>query len=338
MLPLNQILKEKLIKWAGDGLDGRLIVARAEMKRSARQPEVKIRKKKISGKRVAIRNKRQYGYRLFSAEWPEDQLHELTAPKLICVLKGVTDYVAGEYVITCGQEHIILLPPLMPNISGVRPNIDRERSKDEFCELLQILVARDYVHCMYSIENSERIQEVMTHNCIIYNLQAVRLFDDFMELALVGENFNEELQQHLLSAFFWVVVNEIDAGHEINTFFKSPQLESPTYDVGELRDYIKTNLRHSLTIEKVARHMYMSPRQFTRYWRQKTGQSFVETLTECRLEESKRLLESTHWTIEGIAFLVGFKNATYFSTFFKNQTGLSPSNYREKISSPVSEK
>jgi len=98
----------------------------------------------------------------------------------------------------------------------------------------------------------------------------------------------------------------------------------------QIRDYIKTHLHQSLTIEKVAQAMYMSPSQLTRYIRRETDQSFVEILTEYRIEETKRLLRETDWSIAAIARHVGFKSSTYFITLFGKRVGRSPGEYRDK--------
>lgn len=47
--------------------------------------------------------------------------------------------------------------------------------------------------------------------------------------------------------------------------------------------------------------------------------------------EAKRLLQTTGFSIKEIAFDLGFTDHAYFSNFFKNQTGLSPTGFREQL-------
>jgi AraC-like DNA-binding protein len=331
VLTLQQLFRDKLIPWAENNLEQRLVVARPVMKRAHLPEGFEISPFKFIGKRVLVRNRRNAGYRLYYAEWPEDHLHELTAPKLICVLKGVTDYIAGKYTITCGEGNFILLPAFTPNVANdYPPSLEGERRKIGYCEHLQILLGRDNIGCMYSIHTTEGARHVEGVSCSVGDIRAMRLFQDFIDLAQESEHHHPQLQQHLLSAFFWAMFHELDAGHEFYSAFKDSHISSSKKTADELRDYVKANLRHVLTIEKVARHLYMSPRQFTRYLRQETGRSFVEILTECRIEESKRFLTETSWTIDGIAWMVGFKSADYFSTFFSRHVGCSPGVYRKK--------
>ncbi|WP_316788634.1 helix-turn-helix domain-containing protein [Pedobacter frigoris] len=46
--------------------------------------------------------------------------------------------------------------------------------------------------------------------------------------------------------------------------------------------------------------------------------------------EAKRLLQSTGLSIKEIAFELGFVDQAYFSNFFKGQTGISPTEFRDK--------
>ena len=332
MMPtLHQLFRDKLIPWVEDNLEQRLIVARPEMKSSQLPGKVKISRKGIIGRRVRIRNRRHDGFCLYYAEWPEDKLHELTAPKLVCVIKGTTDYTAGKHIITCNEGHFILLPALIPNLSGERSHLEGERRENGYCELLQILVARDYVLCMFCVSERETVTDILELSCIIYNKQAVSLFNSFLEQTSATENYSLKLQQHLLAAFLWVIFHEIELGHEVNTSFKPRQELPPGDSIDELKTYIKINLRYSLTIEKAAKHFYLSPRQFTRHVRRKTGQSFVELLTSCRIEESKRYLSETQWTIKAIALMVGFKSPPHFNAFFRRHQGCSPGTYRKEI-------
>ncbi|ETN96260.1 AraC family transcriptional regulator [Zhouia amylolytica AD3] len=49
------------------------------------------------------------------------------------------------------------------------------------------------------------------------------------------------------------------------------------------------------------------------------------------ITEAKRLLQSTTLSIKEIAFTLGFTDHAYFSNFFKSQTGITPSGFRENL-------
>jgi transcriptional regulator GlxA family with amidase domain len=56
-------------------------------------------------------------------------------------------------------------------------------------------------------------------------------------------------------------------------------------------------------------------------------------LLSYRLEQSKRLLIQTSWSVARIAEEVGFHHITYYSSCFSKKEGISPSNFRRKFTS-----
>ena len=93
-------------------------------------------------------------------------------------------------------------------------------------------------------------------------------------------------------------------------------------------DYITEYHMENLSIQQVADVVNFSPTYFCRLFKKETGHSFVSYLTFVRIQRSVRLLRHTNYTIEQIAFDLGFNTPSYFSTIFKKVVGLSPSEYR----------
>jgi AraC-like DNA-binding protein len=58
------------------------------------------------------------------------------------------------------------------------------------------------------------------------------------------------------------------------------------------------------------------------------GTGAKEIITSEIISEAKRLLQFTSLSIKEISMTVGFSSPYQFSTFFKNNTGLSPANYK----------
>jgi two-component system response regulator YesN len=54
-------------------------------------------------------------------------------------------------------------------------------------------------------------------------------------------------------------------------------------------------------------------------------------LTKIRIENAKKLLKEKDLNNYDVCMMVGYDNPTYFSKVFKRVTGLTPSQYRNKI-------
>lgn len=93
--------------------------------------------------------------------------------------------------------------------------------------------------------------------------------------------------------------------------------------------YISRNFSHNLTLEEAAGHVHLNPSYFSSMFKSSTGSSFKEYLNMIRIEESKRLLANTDYSIIDIAVAAGFEDRSYFSRVFKKYTGLTPQQYRQ---------
>lgn len=92
--------------------------------------------------------------------------------------------------------------------------------------------------------------------------------------------------------------------------------------------YIAAGFTRSLTLDEVARYVGLSPNYFSTLFHETTGVSFSRYLNRVRVEESKRLLLSSDYTLAEIAVAVGFPDQSYFSKVFKKETDLTPGMFR----------
>ncbi|MBN2880288.1 MAG: response regulator [Clostridia bacterium] len=84
----------------------------------------------------------------------------------------------------------------------------------------------------------------------------------------------------------------------------------------------------SISLDRVAREVNISPNYFSAMFSQESGQTFVEYLTNKRIDEAKRMLRSSNRRSSEVAFAVGYKDPHYFSFVFKKVAGCTPSEYR----------
>ncbi|MFE7134296.1 helix-turn-helix domain-containing protein [Streptomyces sp. NPDC057638] len=95
-------------------------------------------------------------------------------------------------------------------------------------------------------------------------------------------------------------------------------------------DEMHTNLGQELTIDDMARTAMFSKFHFTRVFRDVTGTSPGRFLSALRLQEAKRLLLETGFSVADISSRVGYSSVGTFSSRFKACVGVSPSLFRER--------
>jgi AraC family transcriptional regulator, arabinose operon regulatory protein len=100
--------------------------------------------------------------------------------------------------------------------------------------------------------------------------------------------------------------------------------------VGQIQEYLEQHYSHPVSLEEIARLVSLSPWRVSHLYKNQTGHTITESLTQLRLRQAARLLAYTSRTMLEIATDVGFESAYYFSRLFKKVYGKSPLAYRKE--------
>ncbi|MCI8854206.1 MAG: response regulator [Lachnospiraceae bacterium] len=97
----------------------------------------------------------------------------------------------------------------------------------------------------------------------------------------------------------------------------------------DARGYIEQHYdQENISLNTVAASVNLSPNHFSTIFSQETGQTFIEFLTQVRMEKAKEMLRSTSLKTAEIAFAVGYKDPHYFSYLFKKTQECTPREFR----------
>lgn len=99
--------------------------------------------------------------------------------------------------------------------------------------------------------------------------------------------------------------------------------------VEKAKEYIENSYSYPITVEEIAEYVGVSRSHLYRSFQTYMQQSPKEYLTQFRLKQACHLLKETKLSIASIAYSVGFENNLYFSKAFKQQKGVTPSQYRK---------
>jgi AraC-like DNA-binding protein len=96
------------------------------------------------------------------------------------------------------------------------------------------------------------------------------------------------------------------------------------------RQYMEKNLARKITLEDIANHLCVSNSWFRKEFLKETGVPPATFLGRIRLQTSKYLLLSSSKSIKEISKECGFTTSEYFCKFFRDNTGLTPSEFRSQ--------
>jgi len=97
------------------------------------------------------------------------------------------------------------------------------------------------------------------------------------------------------------------------------------------QEFIRTNYKKKIKLEDISKVVYLSPYYLSHIFKKETGYTLFQFLTNVRIEEAKRLLETTRWSATRISFEIGCTDQSYFCKVFKKKAGISPYEYRKRM-------
>ncbi|OMQ16243.1 AraC family transcriptional regulator [Modestobacter sp. VKM Ac-2676] len=105
--------------------------------------------------------------------------------------------------------------------------------------------------------------------------------------------------------------------------------------LGPTMDWALAHLDERLSVDVLAAHAGMSRRHFTRRFAEVTGSTPARWVLVVRLDEARRLLETTTWTLDRIAGACGFASVVTFRQAFVAAYATTPSSYRRRFMRPT---
>ena len=333
--PLLRVLQKQIVPWVRDkGMDN-VIVAAPSWKHfqqiDAPLPEgAYVTRQKLKSKRVPFKSKNKFrgsNQLLIDALWPEDGLLSTTSPVLCFVLAGPVALPLGDYVAHCLPGHAILMPPGAPHPDGSLLCLDESRTNNGYCSMLSFSVWAEGVWCWINHTQNGKHQSSRSprENCHVLHAQAGLYLESLAEEAVARSTEYRLHCNGLLSALIAVLVREIQQLRafqplSLDKIFLDTAMRAQLQEQNPIKRaqfYIAAHLHKTLSIDEVARHVYMSRAHFTRRFRQVTGRSFIEYISERRLEKAKVLLVNTNWPLRRVSAELGISPGRLRSIFLQ---------------------
>lgn len=101
--------------------------------------------------------------------------------------------------------------------------------------------------------------------------------------------------------------------------------------LNQVFEYIENQYREVITVEDVAKYVGFSPYYFTRFFKKNTGQTFIQFLTEYRVNQAKFILANEKLPMVEVAEQAGFSSVKTFHHVFKEAVGQSPLQFQKKM-------
>ncbi len=169
----------------------------------------------------------------------------------------------------------------------------------------------------------ERAKKEHSNVLRIHSMDKSKLYQVCLELehSLQGNDFANELYQKILFLEFMIQLNRTAISNRINY----QDSDMANMKLLQILDYINENLAEDITIDKLAAQFYLNRYYLMHFFKEGTGYTIGNYITEKRLIHAKNLVQKGK-TLTEACFESGFKNYSTFSRAFKKAFNTMPKN------------
>lgn len=161
----------------------------------------------------------------------------------------------------------------------------------------------------------------MLHNDPLIGQMASRLWASGQQPSRYGGQFAEKCLDTILT-----LVLDAEPPDDPDA---SPTVLAP-WRLRKVMDAI-THAQPGLSVTELARLVELSPDHFSRAFKSATGRSPHQVISEMRIERAKALLRDSSLSMTELALELGFSSSAHFSSRFRQLTGLSPTEWKERF-------
>ena len=166
---------------------------------------------------------------------------------------------------------------------------------------------------LFSPETAEAIRPRLV------NLPQKSGFESVLELLSILHSLSTSKDMRILSDISFQATDTIS--------YNSRRIET-------VMAHLNKNFERDITLSEAARLVAMSEVAFSRFFKSRTGKTFVDTLNEIRLGHASRMLIDTTQSVSEIAYRCGFNNMSNFNRIFKKKKQCTPKELREQYNTP----
>ncbi|MDR1019095.1 MAG: response regulator [Lachnospiraceae bacterium] len=98
--------------------------------------------------------------------------------------------------------------------------------------------------------------------------------------------------------------------------------------IDKAKSIIEENFMKDISLNEISRKVNVSPYYFSKMFKESEDITYIDYLTNLRIDLAKKKLLTTDETIKEICHSVGYNDPNYFSRIFKNKVGMSPSEFK----------
>ena len=162
--------------------------------------------------------------------------------------------------------------------------------------------------------------------------QALRNFISLVEQETAGPE--SEFSAEIIGGLIAGTISKV--GESLQHYLaEHPELDEPAHNRAkeyftQFTQLLNEHYKQERSVGFYARQLCITPKYLTTLIKRISGRSVSEWIDNFVILEAKTLLKYSNMSIQEIAYYLNFPNQSFFGSYFKRNTGMSPSQYKAK--------
>lgn len=265
---------------------------------------------------------RLFDYNYFPTPW-----HFHPEYELVLVLESQGKRIIGDRVTEFGPGDLALLGPNLPHLYRNHPDYYNAESGLRARSIVIHFDEGSFGEGFFTLPESQKLQKLLYKS-----MQGIEIKGDDnvrvsrMLMDIIGLN---GLQRWLKLLEILDTLAESRSLQVVNDLIVNGKNGAESERMRKVVDHVYQNFTEEISITTVAGIANMANNSFSRYFSQRTRQSFTSFVNEIRLNHAAKLLMETQRSVLEISLACGFTNLSNFNYQFKMRYHQSPLNFRK---------
>lgn len=161
-----------------------------------------------------------------------------------------------------------------------------------------------------------------------------------MSINMVLHEYDLQPKVVLIEFDLWEQIQQFETVEKLIIWFSSilEKCRRLVYSIGQnkylnlvenIKHFIDSSKLKELNLQTIASEFHYSPNHINTIFKQITGQTISDYVTEQKIKQAKVLLSDSTVRLYDVATQLGYSHAAHFNSVFKKNVGISPREYRD---------
>lgn len=252
-----------------------------------------------------------------------DKLHQHEEVQLSYIVSGKGTFIVGDTIKNYETNDILIFGSNVPHVlkSDVESNVSSHMISVFF-------TLNSFGEEFFNLPEFKKAKSFISKAELGLKLKDIDLKEKFV-------NIIKESKLRRFMLFLEILDKMMQSDFETVASFSTKKIytDNEGKRMSAIFDLALNNYHKDISLDEVAEVATMTPNAFCRYFKQRTNKTFIQFLTEIRIEKSCKLLsKNNEFSIAEIAYQCGFKNISNYNRKFKSTKNSTPTDYRKRMS------